>query len=118
MSIKIKVNDVVGSVENIKSLLEIKLPVKVAYRISKLVNKLQPTLTVYEENRTKLIKEYGDVQEDGNTSVKDPEKLKLFAEELGKLLEVEEEIDFDKINVDELEGINIEAKLLVSWIFE
>ena len=115
---QIKLNEIVGSAENIKALLEVKLPVKIAYRLSKLVNKLQPSLSIYEENRNKLIKEYGTEQEDGNIAVKDPEKLKLFAVELGKLLEVEESVEFEKIKIEDLGEIEIAPNLLVNFLFE
>lgn len=115
---KIKLSQIVGNIENIKALQEIALPVKVSYKIKRLVDKLNPILKSYDEKRNDLIKEFGDEQEDGNFAVKDPEKLKEFAEKLQELLDMEEEIDFEKINIDSLGDIKLEAKIIVDFIFE
>ena len=116
--IKITLNDVVSNLENIKALQDIKFPVKVSYKIMRLVNKLNPIYTIYEEKRNALVKEYADApDEQGNVRVTDPEKLKLFSEKLKELLETTDDVDFEPISVTELGNVEVESKLLVPFIF-
>ncbi len=113
----IKLNDIVSNVENLQELQSVKFPVKVSYRIKRLVDKLDPILKAYNEKRNDLVKEFGEEQEDKSIKVVDPEKLKLFAEKLSELLTTSEEVEFDPINVEDLGTVEVPAKLLVSFVF-
>ncbi|MEI6532483.1 MAG: hypothetical protein WCO06_01445 [Candidatus Roizmanbacteria bacterium] len=117
---KVKLSQVVNSSEDIKKLLEVKLPVKVSYRLSRLVSKLQPYLTIYEAKRNELVKEFGEAPDkEGNVKVKDPEKLKQFMAKFSELLSEDIDIDFEKIKIDTLGDMSIEPKLLlIDFIFE
>ncbi len=116
---KIKLSQIVNSVESLKALLEVKLPVKVSYKLSRLVNKLNGPLEEYNKKRNDLIKEYGEEDpETKNWSVKDAEKLKLFVDKITELLSVEEEIEwFEPISISDLGSAEIAPKDLIEWIF-
>lgn len=113
-----KLQTIVNEVDSINALQEIKLPVKVSYRIKRLVDKITPILKNYNEQRNELVKKFGEEDEKTQTWNVKKENLTEFYEELQKLLDVEETLEFEKIKIDELAGIQIEAKLLLSWIFE
>jgi hypothetical protein len=103
--------------------MEKDLPVKVSYRIKRLIDKLNPITKVYDEKRVELIKEYGDKVVDEktgeeNTQVKDPEKIKQFMEKVNELQSVEEEVEFDKIDIEELGDVKIAPKDLVAFLFK
>ena len=116
---QIKLSDIVSNIENIKNLQEVKLPVKVSYRLKRLVNKLDPILTTFNEKKNDLIKEHGELDEETkNIQVKDPEKLKLYFAKLTDLLAVQEEVEFEKIKIDDLGDVKLEAKNIVDFIFE
>ncbi len=118
--IKVKLNEVVSSIEQIKALQELSFPVKISYKITRLVNKLNPELVTYNETRNKLINELGTKNEEtGNMEVKDPEKMKELTEKIQQLLEEEITLDwFEKINISDLGEMKIEPKNLVEFIFE
>lgn len=99
-------------------LQDINFPVKVSYKIKRLIDKLAPILKTYDEKRNDLIKELGEKQEDGSTKITDIEKIKLFYEKLNELLSTEEEVEFDKIKVEELGDIAVSSKLLLDFVFE
>jgi hypothetical protein len=99
-------------------LQEVKFPVKVSYRIKRLISKLEPILKAYNEKRNELVKEFGEIQEDKTLKVSDPEKLKLFYEKINELLTTEEEVEFEAIKVEELGDIEVPAKLLINFVFE
>lgn len=117
--IKVKLSDLVSSVEQLKAIQEVKIPIKISYRIKRLIDKVESILKVYNDSRNELVKEFGDIDEKTkNISVTDPEKLKEFAIKLQELLNEEDEIDFDKIKIEDLGNITIEAKNLPTFIFE
>ncbi len=113
---KIKVSQIVESVESIKSIQEVKLPVKIAYRIKRLVDKLAPILKSYEEKRVDLVKEMGEETKDGQYQVS-ADKIKAFMSKLGELQSVDEEIEFEPIKISEIGEATIQAKDLVDFIF-
>jgi len=115
---KLKLSTIVNSVENLKALQTKEMPIKVSYKIKRLIDKLAPILKAYEEKRTELIKEYGEEQEDKTLSVTDPEKLKIFFEKLNEVLEIEEEIDFEPIKIEEMGNVVVSPNQLVDYIFE
>jgi hypothetical protein len=116
---KIKLEQIVLNVEQLKALQEVKFPVKVSYRIMRLVNKLQPELNTYETKRNELVKEFGEpADEKGDIRVTDPKKLVKFTEKLQELLSLDIEVDFTPIKMEELGDVNVEPKLLINFIFE
>lgn len=114
----IQLTDLINGQDNLRQLTEIKFPVKVSYRLSKLLNKVTSELSTYEELRTKLITELGTEDKKTKQITVTNENLPKFVEELNKLRQVETEIDFQKIKIAELGDIQIEPKLLLEWVFE
>lgn len=115
---RIKLSDIISNSQNLQQLQDLKLPVKVSYRLKRLVDKLTPLLKSYNEERNEMIKELGE--EDPKTKVftVKKENEKEFYDKLEKLMEVEEEVDFKKIKIAELGAISIEPKLLLDFVFE
>ncbi len=115
---KIRLEDIVSNVSNIQELQELELPTKVSYRLKRLVDKLTPILKTYGENRTKLFEKFGEKNEKGEWEIKnDSPKIKDFTKEHKELLEIEEEIEFEKISVETLGAIKVKPRLLVEFIF-
>ena len=114
--------------EEVKSplsvLLETKMPIKTSYWLKRFVDKIQPILKTYDEKRNDLIKEYGEedksvmVNGEGQFSVKDPEKIKLFFEKLNELLETEEEVEFTPFKLEDFGNSEIEPKNLPVYLIE
>lgn len=115
---KIKLSDIVNGVVSINALQEIKLPVKISYRLKRLVDRLTPILKNYDEQRNELIKKLGEKDEEKDTWNVKKENLTEFYAELQKVLEIEEDIEWEKIKIDELGDVKIEPKLLLDFIFE
>ena len=68
---------------------------KDSYRFNRFVKKLASFGEDFEEVRTKLIKKYGEEDEQGNFSIsaKDTEKVKDFQTEFNELMNIEFEIE-------------------------
>lgn len=86
-----------------------RLPVKVAYAISRNLNKMNNIITSYETARKTLLDQYAEKDEEGKAKVKDgnyviqEDQKQAFSDEMKELLEVENEIDLHTINMDEVE---------------
>lgn len=86
-----------------------RLPVKVAYAISRNLDKMNNIITSYETARKTLLDQYAEKDEEGKAKVKDgnyviqEDQKQAFSDELKELLEVENEIDLHTINMDEVE---------------
>ena len=119
---KVKLSEIVNGIESIRAIQEVKLPVKISYRIKRLVDKLAPILKAYDEKRNELISELGseETNEKGEKvkSIKDPEKVKVFMEKIIELTNVEEDIDFTPIKISELGEVSIAPKDFINWMFE
>jgi len=97
----------------IKEILEMKdvlqkviyaeVPIKTAFRISRFVKSIQIELESFEKIRMKLLQKYGEKEENGQQiSIKDPEKQKLFSDEIQKVLAENIDIDFLPVKIEEL----------------
>ena len=86
-----------------------RLPVKVAYAISRNLDKMNNIITSYETARKTLLDQYAEKDEEGKAKVKDgnyviqEDQKQAFSNEMKELLEVENEIDLHTINMDEVE---------------
>jgi hypothetical protein len=88
--------------ESIKKLLNSEIPIKISYRLSKIVNKLSAELSLLEEHRVVLVKKYGETVE-GTDGIKvSKDKMPLFIEDYNSLLQESVSIPFTPISVDSL----------------
>ena len=86
--------------EPLSRLINQRLPIKVAYRLSKMLTKVTKELSTLETHRQALIKEFGDVSEDGQSiAITDPEKLKLFQEQFMELLQENIELNYEPVSI-------------------
>ena len=94
---------------SVNKLASKRLPVKVAYAISRNLDKMNNIITSYETARKTLLDQYAEKDEEGKVKVKDgnyviqEDQKQAFSDEMKELLEVENEIDLYTINMDEVE---------------
>ena len=108
---KITNRQVIEFINNVSAnkLASKRLPVKVAYAISRNLDKMNNIITSYETARKTLLDQYAEKDEEGKAKVKDgnyviqEDQKQAFSDEIKELLEVENEIDLHTINMDEVE---------------
>lgn len=108
---KITNRQVIEFINNVRAnkLASKRLPVKVAYAISRNLDKMNNIITSYETARKTLLDQYAEKDEEGKAKVKDEnyviqeDQKQAFSDEMKELLEVENEIDLHTINMDEVE---------------
>lgn len=94
---------------SVNKLASKRLPVKVAYAISRNLDKMNNIITSYETARKTLLDQYAEKDEEGKAKAKDgnyviqEDQKQAFSDEMKELLEVENEIDLHTINMDEVE---------------
>lgn len=91
-----------------------KLPTKVAYRLARILKKMQEEFKTLDEHRIAIIKEFGKAQEDGNYKVDDSDKenFENFRKKMDELLAEEIKIDLDPVDLS-LVKVDITAAELV-----
>lgn len=110
--IEVQVKDIVNSAEIFSALSQKKLNMRMAYQLAKIIKEVQKEFELFQETRMKLIYEYAERNEDGQLKVDEnnnftipKEKIQNFQKELNELLEMQVELQINKINLDELEDI-------------
>jgi hypothetical protein len=80
--------------------------------ISRIIRKLNEELQNFDEQRQKLVSQYGEPQENGNVIVTQ-ENMEAFAKELNELAALEIELDFSPVPLDELGDIKMKPAELM-----
>ncbi len=114
---KFKLNEVYSLVRSLPKLTNKELPIRISYRLLKLLKSCSEEMETLEKSRIKLIKKYAsekkDDKEKKDMSVSDKNKEK-FQEEFTTLLEEEVEIDFKPIAIKDLGEITLTTNDLIS----
>jgi hypothetical protein len=88
-------------------ILTFDLPVKQAYRLSKLAKSVDAELTEVEKHRIDLVKKYGAKNADGNYEVTD--KIEDFNTEFNTILEEPVKLSFIPIDTEQLDDVKLSA---------
>ena len=104
---------IVNTINVLGELNNAKLPVKVAYAITKNINKINTELKAYNEEKAKLIDKYAEKDEEGKLKVDEngiiplkEEHIEDYNRDIKELLSIENEIDIHMINLDDLLNSN------------
>jgi hypothetical protein len=109
---KVKLAKIFESKEILIKVIDMELPIKTAYKLSKIVKEVEKEFIVVDEMRNKLIKKLG-IEKDGSISVP-KEKEQEFYIEFTSLLNDETELNIEQINIDELENLNLTTKQIIA----
>lgn len=122
--IRVTLRDVLEGQEALQKLSNQQLPGRTAFRIGRLLKKLEDILTSYNEVRTSLLEKYAKHKEDGSLEVNDKneyifENVNVFIEEMNKLIMEEVEVEADPIDFKSIEDISftpVEITLLEPFV--
>lgn len=110
---KVTLKDIVESQEVMRTLSNKPLRGRVAFKVARLLKKLEAELTTFNDTRIKLIESYAKKDEEGNYVTNDKNEYQFdqdnankFVEEINKLLLEELDIDANPILVDEIEDLD------------
>ena len=113
MKLNLSNERIVNTINVLGELNNAKLPVKVAYAITKNINKINSELKAYNEEKAKLIDKYAEkdkegklkADEYGNVTLRE-EYIQDWNRDIAELLSIENEIDIHMINLDDLLNSN------------
>lgn len=109
MSIKIKLSELHAAAPHFKRVMSERMPVKTAYRLKRLVDRVDSELKSFEKQQNEFIKELGapDPKNPVMISIQDPEKMVEFGKRMDELGSLEITIDRDHIKLEDLGNINV-----------
>lgn len=118
---KLSLNDLINAKESLTKLAKTDVPVKIAYWLSKDVQKLNSEFVAFEEARGKLFEKYGEKQVNEESKQEQiiikTENLEVFQKEIGELLKTEVEVEVHKIKFEALGEIKLSTFDLSSLYF-
>lgn len=109
--IQVKLIDVIGSTEVIKKLLDSPIKGRTAYKIAKLIKRLDEELALFNESRGKLLNKYAVKDENGQPIIENNgfkialEHVEDFNRESAELLNTSITIDAEPIVLAEIENV-------------
>ena len=113
---KVTLNDIFRSQRVIQKLSEHPMPIRTAYRISKILQPISHEYDTIEKLRIQLVSKYGE-EKDGKKEVP-PEKVNDFVLELQELLSSETEVEFEPLSLQDLpENLTMTPQELASIDF-
>lgn len=102
MSINLTLAELKGMEAPLTRLLEQQLPIKASYRLSKILRLISKELTELENHRKDLIRNLGEVLENGDVTISNPENLQKFQDEFTELLKEAVEFDYAPLSIEAL----------------
>lgn len=109
---KFKIEDLLGMKAALERLVQIKLPVKVAYRTAKNTRLIMQELKDFDIARLKAAQEFGTTDDGMNFKFDDLENRKKFSDAMTTLLAQEIELDLMATSLAELGEVQLEAAIL------
>mgnify|MGYP000051623031 CR=1 FL=1 len=113
MKLNLSNERIVNTINVLGELNNAKLPVKVAYAITKNINKINTELKAYNEEKVKLIDKYAEKDEKGKLKTNEignvilkEEHIEDWNRDIAELLSIENEIDIHMIQLDDLLNSN------------
>lgn len=97
----LKMQNVADLAKALENIVTQKLPLKVSYKLGKLLKEIVDELNFFEEKRVALVKKYGKENERGiAVDESDTENYSAFLKEYQELLELDVDIDIDKYKIN------------------
>ena len=119
VEVKLMAGEVVPRLNGLKKLVEKDLPIKAAYRLSRIIKAYQDEAKTYEESRLKLINKYCKKDKEGSPVTKDgvyhfdPKGRAAFDKEMQNLFATAITIEAAPLSLGELEGTEVSASDLL-----
>jgi len=114
---KVTLGEALTMVQWLPKLIDKEIEFKQAYWLGRATDQLQNELRAFEKARFKLIEKYGKKDKDGELIEKDGKynitDTDAFQKDFDEIADMEIEIKYEPISVDEFEGTKISAEVLL-----
>jgi len=117
---KIKMKDVVNGADALQRLMANPFPVKLSYKLSRILTDADRELKTFEKLRFDLIKKHGEYQKETDIWQVGAENTAAYNAEYGELLDVGISVWGERIKLDALGSISISPADLffLSWLLD
>lgn len=95
-------------------LMNTKIPAQNAIDLSRLFKRIQAEMSLFSEQREKICKKYGTLNEERGAYVFDDKNRVPFEKEFDELLDVEVDIDLPKLSIKITAGMEVSASLILA----
>lgn len=110
---KLSNEKILNTINVLGNLNNAQLPIKVAYAVSKNINKIESELKAYNTEKAKLIDKYSEKDEEGkvisneqgHVTIKN-EHIEDWNRDINELLSIENEVDIHNIQLNDLLNAN------------
>jgi type IV secretory pathway TrbF-like protein len=105
---KLKLSEIQKAQQPLQKIMNADLPIKIAFRLSRMAKAVNDVFTDIETQRVKLVEKYGTSTDKGVTV--NPENVTKFQEEFGTFIAEESvELKVEPIKLELLEGLQLTA---------
>lgn len=123
---KLTNNVIVNSIEALKNLSGKELDVKTSFKIAKNIKVIDEISNIFVEEKRKLVSKYGTKDKDGNLKVDDngvaqidKDNLEEWNRSYAELLEIENDINIEKIKLSDLDiKVSPQELLAIEYMIE
>jgi len=123
--LKLKLGELSTIIGSLNKLIDKEISIKTSYKLSKLTRNLMNEYKLYEDNRVKLINKYAEKDEIGNVKINKEDNTIIildvnrdkFNNEFVELINIDIEIEFEKIRLDDLGDVMISPRDLLNLDF-
>lgn len=123
---KLTNNVIVNSIEALKNLSCKEFDVKTSFKIAKNIKVIDEISNIFVEEKRKLVSKYGTKDKEGNLKVDDhgvaeidKDNLEEWNRSYAELLEIENDIDIEKIKLSDLDiKVSPQELLAVEYMIE
>lgn len=109
----IKLNDIVNGFETLNNLCSEKLPIKISYKLLRLLKMITPEFELFNQERIKLICQYGEAVDDASGEYKII-NIEEFTSAMNDLGNQDIELNFDIIDMSSIEKLNLSVQDIVA----
>lgn len=110
---ELTLNELSGAVVAIDKIMRAVLPIKVSYRLSKMVSLINTELDYLDKARTKLAASYGVDNGKGEIQIK-KENIEQFSKEINQLMTEKVELNIERIKLSEIQEVKLSAVDILS----
>lgn len=119
--IKVKLGDIVDSVDTFQVIMQQSFKGSLAFKIARLARELNKEMETFNEQRKRIIDDYcvrdenGEIKtlENGNVQI-NPEKIQEFNTEITNILNTEVEINADKLPMNRIDDFDITPQQMLN----
>ena len=116
---KIKIREIYNCRNALAKLANAQMPISLSYKFARMLKSLNDEYAIIEDQRIELVKKHGEEINGNEHQIKTDEQKENFIKDFDVLLDNEIDLEFEKINIEEMENINISPQELsiLSFIF-